>query len=72
MLYLARLFALCLFFFRKPPFQRKEAGLPVKAASSIPDTRGWGKVEKPLFYPALELTASLVTSSKNDRSSPWK
>ena len=56
MLYLAlALFIFALFFFRKSSIQRKEAGLP-GGRIIYTDTRGWGKVEKPLFYPALELT----------------
>lgn len=56
MLYLAlALFLFALFFFRKSSVQRKEAGLP-GGRIIYTDTRGWGKVEKPLFYPALELT----------------
>ena len=56
MLYLAlALFIFALFFFRKSSIQRKEAGLP-GGRIIYTDTRGWDKVEKPLFYPALELT----------------
>ena len=56
MLYLAlALFIFALFFFRQSATQRKEAGLP-GGRVIYTDTRGWGKVEKPLFYPALELT----------------
>ena len=35
--------------------QRSQAGLP-GGRVIYTDTRGWGKLEKPLFYPALELT----------------
>jgi len=56
MLYLALiLFIFALFFFRKSSVQRKEAGLP-GGRIIYTDTHGWGRVEKPLFYPALELT----------------
>jgi CRISPR-associated exonuclease Cas4 len=56
MLYFAlALFILALLFFRKSSIQQKEAGLP-GGRIVYTDTRGWGKVEKPLFYPALELT----------------
>ena len=56
MLYLAlALFIFALFFFRQSSVQRKEAGLP-GGRIIYSDTRGWGKVEKPLFYTALELT----------------
>jgi len=56
MLYLAFfLFIFALFFFRKSTVQRKEAGLP-GGRIIYSDTHGWGKVEKPLFYAALELT----------------
>lgn len=56
MLYLALfLLLLALFFFRKSSAQRKEAGLP-GGRIIYTDTRGWGKVEKPLYYAALELT----------------
>ena len=55
MLYLAlALFIFALFFFRKSSIQRKEAGLP-GGRIIYTDTRGWGKVEKPLFYPALDI-----------------
>ena len=56
MLYLAlALLVFALFFFRQSSVQRKEAGLP-GGRIIYSDTRGWGKVEKPLFYTALELT----------------
>jgi len=56
MLYLAlALLIFALFFFRKSATQRKEAGLP-GGRIIYTDTRGWGKVEKPLFYPAMDLT----------------
>lgn len=49
------LFILALLFFRQSSVQQKEAGLP-SGRIIYSDTRGWGKVEKPLFYTALELT----------------
>lgn len=49
------LFILALIFFRQSSVQRKEAGLP-GGRIIYTDTRGWGKVEKPLFYTPLELT----------------
>jgi len=56
MLYLALVFLIfAFFFFRKSATQRKEAGLP-GGRIIYTDTRGWGKVEKPLFYPAMDLT----------------
>ncbi len=56
MLYFAlALLIFALFFFRKSATQRKEAGLP-GGRIIYTDTHGWGKVEKPLFYTALELT----------------
>jgi len=56
MLYLAlALLIFAFFFFRKSSIQRKEAGLP-GGRIIYTDTRGWGKVEKPLFYPAMDLT----------------
>ncbi|MBI5841773.1 MAG: CRISPR-associated protein Cas4 [Chloroflexi bacterium] len=56
MFYLALfLFLLALVFFWQSNRQRKDAGLP-GGRVIYTDTRGWGKVEKPLFYPALELT----------------
>jgi CRISPR-associated exonuclease Cas4 len=55
-LYLAlALFILAIFIFRKSSIQQKEAGIPA-GRIIYTDTRGWGKVEKPLFYSALELT----------------
>jgi CRISPR-associated exonuclease Cas4 len=56
MLYLALfLLILAFFFFRKSSVQRKEAGIP-GGRIIYSDTRGWGKLEQPLFYAALELT----------------
>lgn len=56
MLYLALILLIfALFFFHRSSTQRKEAGLP-GGRIIYTDTRSWGKVEKPLFYPALELT----------------
>ncbi len=56
MLYLAlALLLFAIFFFRKSSTQWKEAGLP-GGRIIYADTRGWGKVEKSLFYTALELT----------------
>src|SRR5215510_6494523 len=54
------LFALGLIFFAIIFFwqsgrQRKAAGLP-SGRIIYTDTHGWGKVEKPLFYAALDLT----------------
>jgi CRISPR-associated exonuclease Cas4 len=49
------LFLLALIFFWQSNRQRKDAGLP-GGRVIYTDTRGWGKVEKPLFYTALELT----------------
>jgi len=49
------LFLLALLFFWHSNRQRRDAGLP-GGRIIYTDTRGWGKVEKPLFYPALELT----------------
>jgi CRISPR-associated exonuclease Cas4 len=49
------LFLLALIFFWQSNRQRKEAGLP-GGRIIYTDTRGWGKLEKPLFYTALELT----------------
>jgi len=55
MLYLALvLLIFALFFFRRSSTQWKEAGLP-GGRIIYSDTRGWGKVEKPLFYTALGL-----------------
>jgi len=56
MLYIA--FALLFFafiFFFQSGRQQQSAGLP-GGRIIYTDTNGWGKVEKPLFYPALELT----------------
>jgi CRISPR-associated exonuclease Cas4 len=56
MLYLALLLLIfSFFFFRKSSVERKEAGLP-GGRIIYTDTNGWGKIEKPLFYAALELT----------------
>jgi len=56
MLYLALILLIfALFFFHRSSTQRKEAGLP-GGRIIYTDTRGWGKVEKPLFYPPMELT----------------
>ena len=56
MLYLALfLLILAIIFLRQSSVQRKEAGLP-GGRIIYSDTRGWGKLEKPLFYTALELT----------------
>ena len=56
MIYLALFFfILALIFFWRSDRQRKEAGLP-GGRIIYTDTHGWGKVEKPLFYTALELT----------------
>jgi CRISPR-associated exonuclease Cas4 len=49
------LFLLALIFFWKSNRQQKAAGLP-GGRVIYTDTHGWGKVEKPLFYPALGLT----------------
>jgi len=49
------LFILALIFFWQSNRQQKAAGLPGGRIVYI-DTHGWGKVEKPLFYSALELT----------------
>jgi CRISPR-associated exonuclease Cas4 len=49
------LFLLAVIFFWRSDRQQKAAGLP-GGRVIYTDTRGWGKVEKPLFYPALELT----------------
>ena len=51
---LVLLFLAFIFFFRSGR-QQKEAGLP-GGRVIYTDTHGWGKVEKPLFYPALALT----------------
>lgn len=56
MLYLALFFLLLAFlFFWQSNRQRSEAGLP-GGRVIYTDTRGWSKLEKPLFYAALELT----------------
>lgn len=56
MLYLAlALFIFAFFFFRRSSVQRQEAGLP-GGRIIYTDTRGWGKVEKPLYYSEMELT----------------
>lgn len=49
------LIILALFFFRRSDKQRKEAGLP-GGRVIYSDTNGWRNVDKPLYYPALELT----------------
>jgi len=56
MLYFAlALLFLALLFFWQSNRQRSEAGLP-GGRVIYTDTRGWSKLEKPLFYAALELT----------------
>lgn len=56
MLYLAlALLIFALVFFWQSNRQQKSAGLP-GGRVIYTDTRGWGKVEKPLFYVALGLT----------------
>jgi CRISPR-associated exonuclease Cas4 len=56
MLYLALfLLILAFLFFRKSSAQRKAAGIP-GGRIIYTDTRGWDKLEKPLYYAALELT----------------
>src|SRR3990170_7404853 len=56
MLYLSLfLLFLAILFFWQSNRQRKDAGLP-GGRIIYTDTRGWGKLEKPLFYSALELT----------------
>ena len=50
---LAFLFIAFIFFWQSGR-QRKAAGLP-GGRIIYTDTRGWGKVEKPLFYAALDL-----------------
>lgn len=56
MLYLALFLAFLAFiFFWQSNRQRSQAGLP-GGRVIYTDTRGWGKVEKPLFYAALDLT----------------
>lgn len=49
------LFLLALLFFWQSNRQQKAAGLP-GGRVIYTDTRAWGNVEKPLFYPALALT----------------
>lgn len=49
------LFLLALVFFWQSNRQQKAAGLP-GGRIIYTDTRAWGKVEKPLYYPALGLT----------------
>ncbi len=49
------LFILAIIFFWQSNRQQKAAGLP-GGQVIYTDTRGWGKVEKPLYYPALSLT----------------
>ncbi|GAB4545627.1 MAG: CRISPR-associated protein Cas4 [Anaerolineales bacterium] len=56
MLYLALLLVLiAFFFFRKSSVQQRETGLP-GGRVIYTDTHGWGKVEKPLYYAAMDLT----------------
>ncbi|MEW6086091.1 MAG: CRISPR-associated protein Cas4 [Chloroflexota bacterium] len=56
MLYFALfLLILAFIFFWQSDRQRKAAGLP-GGQVIYTDTRGWSKLEKPLFYAALELT----------------
>lgn len=56
MLYLALiLFFIALFFFWQSNRQRKEAGLP-GGRIIYTDTRGWGKLERPLYNQSLGLT----------------
>jgi len=56
MLYIALvLLLLAIIFFWQSNRQRKSAGLP-GGRVIYTDTRGWGEVEKPLFYQALGLT----------------
>jgi len=55
-LYLALiLILLAAFFFWQSDRQRKSTGLP-GGRIIYTDTRGWGKLEKPLFYVPLQLT----------------
>lgn len=49
------LLLLALYFFLKSNRQQKEAGLPGGRIIYM-DTRGWNKVEKPLYHPSLGLT----------------
>lgn len=56
MLYISlALIFLAILFFWQSNRQRSEAGLP-RGRVIYADTGGWNKVEKPLFYAALELT----------------
>jgi len=56
MLYLALFLAFIAFiFFWQSNRQQSQAGLP-GGRVIYTDTRGWGKLEKPLFYAALDLT----------------
>jgi CRISPR-associated exonuclease Cas4 len=56
MLYLSlALLLLALIFFWQSGRQRRAAGLP-GGRIIYTDTRGWGKLEKPLFYATLDLT----------------
>src|SRR5215207_429761 len=56
MLYIALvIFLLAVIFFWQSDRQRKSAGLP-GGRVIYTDTRGWGKLEKPLFHQALGLT----------------
>lgn len=56
MLYLSLILLILAFlFFWQSNRQRSEAGLP-GGRVIYTDTRGWSKLEKPLFYAALELT----------------
>lgn len=49
------LFVLAFLFLRRSASQQKEAGLP-GGRIIYTDTRGWGKLEKPLYHPEMELT----------------
>jgi CRISPR-associated exonuclease Cas4 len=71
MLYIVlALFLLALMFFWQSNRQREAAGLP-GGRLIYTDTRGWGKVEKPLFYTALELTGKPdYLIQQNDRIIP--
>ena len=56
MLYIAlALLILAIIVFSQSNHQRSQAGIP-GGRVSYTDTRGWGKLEKPLFYAPLELT----------------
>jgi len=56
MLYFAlALLLLAIIFFWQSNRQRREAGLP-GGRVIYTDTRGWGKLEKPLYYAPLDLT----------------